>query len=124
MSSVVCVLGRLTENPVLKELGEKKTQNCRLRIAVNEGFGDKERSVFIDAETWSKQADNCGRYLKKGSKVQVIGSLRQDQWEKDGIKHSKIFINADKVDFLDPPSNKEVETENTPTDGSDSEVPF
>lgn len=121
MSSLVMLLGRLTRDPELKELGEKKTPNCRFSVAVNDGYGDKERTVFMDVDTWSKQAETCKTYLKKGSKVQVIGNLRQDSWEKDGVKHNKIFVNADKVEFLDSaPKTKEVEQEDVP--GGD--IPF
>jgi single-strand DNA-binding protein len=57
---------------------------------------------FIDVTTWSKLADQCNEYLKKGRRVIVNGRLKQSKWEDDdGGKHSKISIVAYQVQFLD-----------------------
>ena len=77
--------------------------------------------MFFDVVTWRGMATNASKFLKKGSKVFISGSLEQDSWEKDGVKHTKVVINADTVDFLDPaPKTKEVEQEDSPAE----EIPF
>lgn len=122
MSSVVSVVARLTRDPELKEVGENKTPKCRLGLAINDGYGDKVRTVFMNADVWGKPAPSASRYLKKGSKVHIVGKLVQSSWEKDGIKHNAIELNVNELDFLDPPPSKEVETENTETNTQD--IPF
>ena len=69
------------------------------RLAVNNPINDKE-VVYIDVDTWEKQADFVTSYVKKGSAVSVVGRLKQDSWEKDGKKQSKILVVADRVNFV------------------------
>jgi single-strand DNA-binding protein len=69
------------------------------RLAVNNPINDKD-VVYIDVDTWEKQADFVTSYVKKGSAVSVVGRLKQDSWEKDGKKQSKILVVADRVNFV------------------------
>jgi len=69
------------------------------RLAVNNPINDKD-VVYIDVDTWEKQADFVTNYVKKGSAVSVVGRLKQDSWEKDGKKQSKILVVADRVNFV------------------------
>ena len=69
------------------------------RLAVNNPINDKD-VVYIDVDTWEKQADFVTTYVKKGSAVSVVGRLKQDSWEKDGKKQSKILVVADRVNFV------------------------
>jgi single-strand DNA-binding protein len=97
----VNVVGNLTADPESRSTNSGKSI-CNLRMAVNDGFGDNKKTVFIDVETWEKQADICAEFLQKGSSVAVSGRLKQDTWEtNDGKKASKILIVANTVDFLD-----------------------
>ncbi len=100
----VFLLGNLTREPELKYTGTG-TAVVKLGLAVNRRFkvqGEwKEEPLFIDVDVWGKQAENIANYCKKGSGVLVEGSLRLDQWEKDGEKRSKIKVTADRVQFAD-----------------------
>ena len=69
------------------------------RLAVNNPINDKD-VVYIDVDTWEKQADFVTNYVKKGSAVSVVGRLKQDSWEKVGKKQSKILVVADRVNFV------------------------
>ena len=69
-------------------------------IAVNEKYKDKETVHFFEVVVWDKQAENCAKFLGKGSKVLVEGSLKQESWEKDGQKHYRVKINAHRVEFI------------------------
>jgi single-strand DNA-binding protein len=40
--------------------------------------------------------------LHKGDKVNVIGHLRYNSWEKDGVKRSKLEVIADSVEHTSP----------------------
>ena len=56
---------------------------------------------FIDVDVWGAVAENCGRYLRKGSRVVVLGRLKQDRWEaEDGAKRSRLKVLASSVQFL------------------------
>jgi single-strand DNA-binding protein len=59
----------------------------------------KEVSCF-DVSAWTRLAEVCGEYLKKGRGVRVVGRLKQDRWtDADGKPHSRIFIVAEHVEF-------------------------
>ena len=69
------LIGNLTRDPEMSETASGVVF-CRLGIAVNRPYqgSDGERATdFFNITVWRTQAENCGRYLKKGSKVAVIG---------------------------------------------------
>ena len=69
------------------------------RLAVNNPLNDKD-TIFIKVDTWEKQAEFVGNYVKKGSSVSVIGRLKLETWEKDGRKNSAVIVVADRVNFV------------------------
>lgn len=95
--------GNLTSDPEHKTTSNGKSLTL-FTIAVNHGFGKDQSSEndvsFFEVETWDKLAQNCGEYLKKGSKVTVIGLLKQDRWKSsEGSSRSKVKISAQQVRF-------------------------
>lgn len=106
----VLLIGRLTFDPELRRIASGKAVT-ELRMAVNKNWigkdGEKREEVtFLDVTVWDRQAENACQYLKKGSSVFVEGSLKMDQWEDKttGEKRSKVKVQADRVQFLDPPN--------------------
>ena len=106
LNSVV-LIGRLT-----RDIGENDfrytqggTACMKLSLAVNrsrksaEGQWADEVS-YIDVTVWGKQAENIRQFLGKGKQVAVAGFLKQDRWEKDGQKQSKVCVVADSVQLL------------------------
>ncbi len=104
----VCLIGNLTKDPELRYTPQGTAVSV-LSIAVNEGYGDKKETHFFQCQVWGKTAENCNQYLTKGSKVGITGSLRQQRWEKDGNKKSKIIINAQRIEFLTTKNKEEKE---------------
>ena len=102
--------GFLTNDPELKEITGGKVVTT-LSIAVNHGAKNKEGDdevSYIDIEAWDKLAENCAEYLKKGKKITVIGSLKQDRWKnQDGEGRSRMKIIASSVRFDSMPAKKE-----------------
>ena len=99
----VYLIGNLTRDPETSETGSGVTL-CRFAIAVNRNYSssDGERQTdFFNITVWRALAENCGKYLKKGSKVAVVGSLQNRSYEdKDGIKRNVTDIVASEVEFL------------------------
>ena len=95
-------IGNLTKNPECRDAGQSKV--CSFSLAINEYYYTdgvkKQTTTYIDVETWNKQAENCTRFLSKGSKVAIEGKLKTNSWEKNGQKFSKLFCVADRVHFL------------------------
>lgn len=99
----VFLIGNLTRDPEMSET-PSGIPYCRLGLAVIRPYSgsDGERATdFFNITVWRAQAENCGRYLKKGSKVSVVGSLQNRSYEdKDGNKRQVTDIIANEVEFL------------------------
>lgn len=99
----VYLIGNLTRDPELAETSNG-IKVCRFGIAVNRTYSTNEGervTDFFNITVWRNQAENCGRYLKKGSKVAVVGSLQNRSYEdKDGNKRTVTDIVASEVEFL------------------------
>lgn len=55
---------------------------------------------YFDVTIFGKTAENLQPYLLKGQKIAISGILKQDRWEKDGHKYSKIGIVANTVQLI------------------------
>lgn len=101
-------IGRLTKDLGADERSFGYIANGQARanvsIAVNHSKkqGDEwiTETDFFDVTIWGKQAENLKPYLTKGKQICVEGHLKQDRWQKDGQKFSKISIVADNVQLL------------------------
>lgn len=91
-------IGNLTADPKTRK-SQSGTDICRFQIAVN----DKDEANFITIVTFGKQAESCGRYLRKGSKVAVNGRIKTGSYvNNEGQKVYTTEINAQTVEFLTP----------------------
>jgi len=99
----VLVEGNLVRDPELSYT-QKGTAVCKFSVACNRAYKQddqlqKEVSYF-DVSTWTRLAEVCGEYLKKGRGVRVVGRLKQDRWaDADGKAHSRVLIVAEHVEF-------------------------
>ena len=99
----VIIVGRLTRDAELKYTGSGMAL-CNFSVAVNRRVkkGDQwtDEASFFDLTLFGKTAENLNKHLVKGGQVAVQGSLKQDRWEKDGQRFSKIGIFAENVQLL------------------------
>ena len=101
----VILIGNLTRDPELTETASGVAV-CRFSIAVSRDYasadGNRETD-FFNITVWNKQAENCGKYLKKGNKVAIVARLQNRSYEdKDGVKRYVTDIIASEVEFLTP----------------------
>jgi single-strand DNA-binding protein len=96
------VIGRMTRD--LDERAFAYTSNGKARlnisIAVNDGYGDKQYTSYFDVVVWGKTAENIKPYLGQGKQICINGRLRQDRWENNGQKNSRVVIVAETVQLL------------------------
>lgn len=99
----VMIIGRLTRDAELSYL-QSGTAVSKFSIAVNRSRKDGDQWIseanFFDVSLFGKSGENLKQYLTKGTQIAVQGSLRQDRWEKDGQKFSKVYIMANDVQLL------------------------
>lgn len=100
MNSVI-LIGRLTQDPQASTLDSGHSY-CRFSIAVNRRFSrnGENQADFINIITWDALAQNCVKYLVKGSQVAVQGSIQTGSYERDGVRRQTFDIRADQVEFL------------------------
>ena len=140
----VTLLGNLTRDPELRT-----TQNgnsvCNFSLAVNRTWrnadGEQQEEVdFIDCVAWGKAGELIEQYMNKGRSLLVSGRLKQDTWEQEGNKRSKLEVVVEDFNFVGgggddassdssskskPKESKEdVQIENLDDDVDLSEVPF
>lgn len=103
----VILVGNLTRDPELSETSSGVAV-CRFAIAVSRDYANADgtrETDFFNITVWRGRAENCGKYLKKGNKVAVVGSLQNRSYEdKDGIKRNVTDVVASEVEFLTPKS--------------------
>ena len=97
--NIVIVRGNLARDPELRTVntGGKQTSVVNFTVATSREYtkanGSKDKvTSFIPCEAWDTGAEIIGESFKKGDLVMVEGSLRNDSWEKDGVKHSTLKI--------------------------------
>lgn len=103
----VFLIGNLTKDPEVSIVSNDLT-NCKFSIAVTRRYGAKETDYF-SVVCWRGMAENCGKYLRKGSKVGVCGSIQTKTYEtSDGVKRYTVEVVADEVQFLSTRAESEV----------------
>lgn len=104
----VVLIGRLTRDLGTDERSFGYVNNGQARanvsVAVNRSKKNGDQWVdevsYFDVTIWGKTAENLKPYLLKGKQIAIDGYLRQDRWEKDGQKQSKVCIVANNVQLL------------------------
>lgn len=101
----ISIIGNITADPKLKPVGS--TQVCEFSIACNEVFysgpeGSKTKQEvvhYFDCQCWSSRGESLAKYFSKGKPIAITGALRQDRWEKEGEKRSRVYIRVENWDF-------------------------
>lgn len=109
----VTLTGRLGSNLELRYTPQG-TAVTDVNLAVQSGFGDKEKTNWIGLTIWGKSAEAAANHLGKGQKIAIQGRLDQDTWEdKDsGSKRSKTRVIVERWTFAD---GKKADNSNPPT---------
>jgi single-strand DNA-binding protein len=102
------LIGHLGKDPDLQVTNDG-TPFTRFSLAVNRKYktptGEKkEETEWFNIIAWRQRAELCERYLHKGSKVYVEGSLRQRKYtDKQGMQRTAVEVETTGVEFLDSP---------------------
>lgn len=99
-----CILiGNLTKDPELTTT-TNGVAVCRFSIAVSRKYSNSEgerETDFLNIVVWRNLGENCHKFLKKGSKVGVVGNIQSRSYDAtDGTKRYVTEIVAEEVEFL------------------------
>ena len=102
------IIGNLTADPEMRT-----TQNgysvCSFTVAVNRRptkaqreAGQQPPAKFYRVSAWYELGENCAKYLSKGRKVLVEGTIDANAYisQKDGQAHASLELTAKEVEFL------------------------
>ena len=101
----VTMIGNLTNDVTVRTVntarGEQRVAN--FSVAANEGNGESKRTMYFNVSAWGKLGEAVASYLKKGSKVYLVGEPRVNLYQgKDGLAHASLDVTARQIQFLDP----------------------
>ena len=103
----VFLIGNLVADPVLRSTPSGDSV-CSFRIAVNRrrrsnAEAGQPEADFFRVAAWRQLGENCARYLAKGRKVSVVGSVSCRTYVgSDGQTRASLDVQADDVEFLTP----------------------
>lgn len=100
----VILMGNLTRDPEVRQIPSGQSV-CTFSLALNRSFKGadgnwQEATDYIDVVAWGPLGERVAQYVTKGRPVLVNGRLQSRSWEQDGVKRSKVEVNAQDVTFL------------------------
>ena len=132
MINKVILMGRLTKDPELRYTNNK-TPVCSFTIAVNNSYGGKQQTDFVNCLAWNKTAEFVTKYFTKGKMIVIAdGRISTRSWEtQDGKRAYATEVVAKEVSFGETKSSQQTATQPpmqdddfTPLDEYDEDLPF
>ena len=139
MINKVILMGRLTKDPELRYTNNK-TPVCSFTIAVNNGYGEKQQTDFINCVAWNKTAEFVTKYFIKGRMIIIAdGRISTRSWETQDSKRAYATeVVANEVNFGESKTSPQLNTPQTaaqppmqdddddftPLDEEDDDLPF
>ena len=124
------IIGNLVKDPELRSTQSGK-QVCSFTVAVNRRVkpGEEAKADFFRVNAWNQLGENCGKYLTKGKKVAVVGSVSVSQYTaQDGKTYANLDVLANEIEFLSPKEQEPKAGEQAPrmieVSTEDEELPF
>ena len=132
------LIGNLTRDPELSQT-PNGVSVCKFSIAVQRKYTNAEgerEADFFNVIAWRGLGETANKYLQKGNKVSVSGSIQMRQYEtREGEKKTAVEVVADDVEFLTPKTQQSAEPPQKPrkaksiaelevVDEDDGELPF
>lgn len=106
------IVGNLTRDPELRTTQNGKNV-CTFTVAVNRRKG--EEADFFRVSAWDQLGDNCQRYLAKGRKVAVVGSVSVNSYTTQNGEHrASLEVSASDVEFLSSKNDSQQNGEYAP----------
>ena len=106
------IIGNLTRDPELRSVNGRDgaVSVCDFTVAVNRrqtsqqrANGQQPEADFFRVTAWRGLGENASKYLAKGRKVAVVGSVSVSTYTgNDGVTRATLEVNADDIEFLTP----------------------
>ena len=134
MINKVILMGRLTRDPEMRHTNSG-TPVTTFSIAINSGYGENQRTDFVNCLAWNKTAEFVTKYFAKGKMIVIAdGRISTRSWEtQDGKRAYATEVIANEVSFGETKSSQQTVTQPpmqdddddfTPLDEEDDDLPF
>lgn len=132
MINKVILMGRLTRDPEMRHTNSG-TPVTTFSIAINSGYGENQRTDFVNCLAWNKTAEFVTKYFAKGKMIIIAdGRISRRSWEtQDGKRAYATEVVANEVNFGETKSSQQTATQPpmqdddfTPLDEDDDDLPF
>jgi single-strand DNA-binding protein len=104
------LVGRIGKDAELKKTNSG-IDVSNFSVAVVIGYGEREKTIWIDCTMWASQAKALNQYLTKGKQVALTGQLDVRAWlsDKDREAKANIQMSVSEVTFCGSPQNSSSE---------------
>lgn len=107
----VQLIGRLTKDPELR-YSKNNIAVANYSIAVNDGYGEKQQTQFINISTWGKSGEFVSKYFKKGQSIGIVGRLNSNNYEdKNGNKRYSLEVITEDIEFIGDKKEEKIQQE-------------
>ena len=98
MVNHVVLIGRLGQDPEIKYF-DSGSVKAKFSVAVDRSVSrENKQTDWFNIETWGKQAEIVGEWIKKGQLVSVTGSLEVQRWtDNTGNQREMCLIRANEI---------------------------
>ena len=98
----VVMIGRLTKDPEIRNTQSgKKVASFSIAVSDGKGRDGQELTSYFNCSAWERLAEILEMYVKKGTRVAVVGKLQNRSWDKpDGTKGYATDITARELEIL------------------------
>lgn len=119
------IVGRAGNAPTMRYTPDG-TPVTSLSVAVNTGYGDKQRTVWYRVSCWRKTAEAVNQYVKKGALLLCEGELSEPKpyQGKDGEWLASLDLVAYTVKFLSSKTERQADSREIGGDGDEESIPF
>lgn len=95
-------MGRLTQEPEVRYSADGKAV-AKLSLAINRKYKQEGQvdADFFNYVAFGKTAEFIGKYFHKGMKALITGELRNNHYEKDGVKHYSEQVIINNIEFAE-----------------------
>lgn len=126
MNSII-IIGNLTNDPEHRTTASGK-EVTTFTVAVNRRGKDAKDADFFRVSVWGEMGNTCAKYLAKGRKVGVSGSVSVSAYkDRNGEARANLEVFAQSVEFLSPKAEEPKpapKAEPEYLDVKDGELPF
>lgn len=120
MINKAILMGRLTKDPELRHT-DSGTPVCSFTVAIQNGYGENQKTDFVNCVAWNKSAEFVDKYFTKGRMIIVDGRISTRTWEgQDGKKNYATEVVANQISFGESKKNSET-SEDEPEEPSEDD---